>query len=998
MATLGTDYHQEHVSVFSGWYGGRKNGWKVHPLLFNRSVTKTCHSSDELFRYDPSHGSWTVLRAVSQMNVSVWWLGRAPWGYAQLRLARNFDFTAGKGEKHPKSNKEMTNVTVGEGTTTAEDWSSATRHLDVTLDDVRVGDVFNVLNFPAHVQGAASMFRLRIRAWDTSISLPIGDATAGNKPGAEITTTQGLLAANARVNMLTCMDQMGSLPLDSSRGMMKTFGCPLAHEHLSTNIAAVDDSTAAGPRFFHSFHTAALKAHNCDLCGAPLAQHVSHSIELARARHVAEGKQLGTAASEKDLHERGVSVRWLRSFTEANGCWSWPTWRVVSLIVKMRTHRLRCRYVELPGIKSAAEVGPASIFVSHTWSGTWGTLVAATEWMLGVGSNKKVWVDIFAVRQWPGNGCDLSFAAVIKKCDATLVVVGALPRVAELTYKDVVSKGPKGCLDAEERKKIPFFRVWCLVEIHETIRSGNPIAIACGDRDPTTGTFEPSMPLLYNMQFLIQIEQAEATVQEDQDRILDDIRSSVGCDRVNNVVVGAIVGALAAAETTLVQRAALGDSVAFQQALDTCEFGKEVADEKYADLLIAASACGYISLVSLLLATQQRKTSLTWNASSPTPPAMEPLQLSDSQARVSSPSIVTDSFGRSPLMLAVDGGHLKCAKLLLEHGANVNAQCDNHWTALMYGARRCSAEMANMLVEFGANPLGGQVEGECGLNAIHVCAQDGNAEACEYLLNVVRSEAANEDEFLTILERRDEVGYTALRHAAAFGQLACVQLLVKCGANLNARDNWSRSPIFFAAEFGSLDVVNYLLEEGCEVNFTTVIHQPKTVLDEVLGRSDSENNRALADRLRRSGGMKLVDLHAREGGATPDLLCTRDDLNMLMDKLSMTKEETMLALTTHMCRVDWTMVCDSPKPGDFVDIDRIILSSQTGTFGHAWGTGTVVKGDFTDDEIEEGEIGYIKKVHRDGTADVFWSICKKSATHKIGGGSGVHELKYAVYK
>ena len=51
-----------------------------------------------------------------------------------------------------------------------------------------------------------------------------------------------------------------------------------------------------------------------------------------------------------------------------------------------------------------------------------------------------------------------------------------------------------------------------------------------------------------------------------------------------------------------------------------------------------------------------------------------------------------------------------------------------------------------------------------------------------------------------------------------------------------------------------------------------------------------------------------------------------------------------------------------------------------------------------EDEIEEGEIGYIKKVHRDGTADVFWSICKKSATHKIGGGSGVHELKYAVYK
>ena len=56
----------------------------------------------------------------------------------------------------------------------------------------------------------------------------------------------------------------------------------------------------------------------------------------------------------------------------------------------------------------------AQFFVSHAWAASWGDLVVACATMLPAGA--IVWVDIFAVRQWPGNAMDLAFHAVVKRC------------------------------------------------------------------------------------------------------------------------------------------------------------------------------------------------------------------------------------------------------------------------------------------------------------------------------------------------------------------------------------------------------------------------------------------------------------------------------------------------------------------------------------------------------------------------------------------------------
>lgn len=57
----------------------------------------------------------------------------------------------------------------------------------------------------------------------------------------------------------------------------------------------------------------------------------------------------------------------------------------------------------------------ATIFMSHCWGATFGDLIGAASH--GARKNRRVWIDIFAVRQWPGNEADLNFRDVINCCD-----------------------------------------------------------------------------------------------------------------------------------------------------------------------------------------------------------------------------------------------------------------------------------------------------------------------------------------------------------------------------------------------------------------------------------------------------------------------------------------------------------------------------------------------------------------------------------------------------
>jgi hypothetical protein len=101
------------------------------------------------------------------------------------------------------------------------------------------------------------------------------------------------------------------------------------------------------------------------------------------------------------------------------------------------TRRRRCRFTELS--QMADKTGPAAVFVSHTWGARFRELAAAIAYALP--PDALVWLDIFAVRQWPGNVGDIDFRPVVHKTNALLLIARHLQQVGKGGAQRVPERG-----------------------------------------------------------------------------------------------------------------------------------------------------------------------------------------------------------------------------------------------------------------------------------------------------------------------------------------------------------------------------------------------------------------------------------------------------------------------------------------------------------------------------------------------------------------------------
>lgn len=73
------------------------------------------------------------------------------------------------------------------------------------------------------------------------------------------------------------------------------------------------------------------------------------------------------------------------------------------------------------------------------------------------------WIDLFAVRQWPGNGADLDFRGVLSGC--TAAIVAAAPFKGPLSEDTEFSA--EAFLKTDDytaaARVLPFCRLWCIV-------------------------------------------------------------------------------------------------------------------------------------------------------------------------------------------------------------------------------------------------------------------------------------------------------------------------------------------------------------------------------------------------------------------------------------------------------------------------------------------------------------------------------------------------------
>jgi ankyrin repeat protein len=533
---------------------------------------------------------------------------------------------------------------------------------------------------------------------------------------------------------------------------------------------------------------------------------------------------------EDTSHLRGVKIGWLVEWTNTHQCWNMPTWKVRREFIIPETAFSRCRYTELPCMMEEGIVGPAATFISHTWGANFGDLVAAVS--DGADRNRYVWIDIFAVRQWPSSIPDLDFAGTIRRCQSFVLVCSSLPQVQKLTTDMALSRR-KSNLSGDIRKQIAFFRVWCLVEIQAAADMardrGMAIIMKCGSSSSDGRFISSDRDMLWKLEQFVDIRNADASVKSDKDRILADVSSRPnGTDGLNQAVRGIMAGARSCSSNPGILCAACGDANAIDQLL---------LDPNTS--LLNAAAAGFLGLIDHMLSRgvevdardSKRMTALMMASAGGHEACVEAL------GKLGADSNAIDCNNQSVLMWAAQGGHLSCVEILIRLGARVNSHDSNGRTALAYAAESGHLSCIKLLVRYGASV---SVVDDDGWTTVIIAAMAGHLECMEYLVTEGVSVNGRGKDGITALmmaakgghyrcleflhkcaatvDVKASSGLTALAFAAIGGHIKCIQLLCTHGANIRTTDNEGRTVVMHAARGGHTLCARALITRGVRIN------------------------------------------------------------------------------------------------------------------------------------------------------------------------------------
>ena len=159
--------------------------------------------------------------------------------------------------------------------------------------------------------------------------------------------------------------------------------------------------------------------------------------------------------------------------------------------------------------------------------------------------------------------------------------------------------------------------------------------------------------------------------------------------------------------------------------------------------------------------------------------------------------------GATPLMNAAAVGSIEAMKLLLDHGADVNAKNSTRATALMWAVTEI--DKVRLLLSRGADA---KAVSERGRTALTLAARSEQSAPIVRLLMAAGADAKSVDAFKM----------TALVAAAYGNDTETIRLLVEAGNDVNAADFAGFTPLIHAAFNNNLEVARLLLAKGANVN------------------------------------------------------------------------------------------------------------------------------------------------------------------------------------
>ncbi|KAG1664676.1 Kinase D-interacting substrate [Nymphon striatum] len=160
--------------------------------------------------------------------------------------------------------------------------------------------------------------------------------------------------------------------------------------------------------------------------------------------------------------------------------------------------------------------------------------------------------------------------------------------------------------------------------------------------------------------------------------------------------------------------------------------------------------------------------------------------------------------GQTVLTMAAELGKLEIVKELINHGADVNAEDNDNWTALLIAAKEGHNKVVSLLLERGAEIEHKDMNG---WTALLWVSYKGHLSTAKILLH-----------YFANVNAHGQYNLSSLAWASGRNRLSLVQELLAYGAKVNQADKYGTTPLVWACRKGSLEVVNELLKAGANVD------------------------------------------------------------------------------------------------------------------------------------------------------------------------------------
>jgi len=156
------------------------------------------------------------------------------------------------------------------------------------------------------------------------------------------------------------------------------------------------------------------------------------------------------------------------------------------------------------------------------------------------------------------------------------------------------------------------------------------------------------------------------------------------------------------------------------------------------------------------------------------------------------------------MFAAAETDHLVLLRLLVDNGADLEAENEYGTTALMVAAQHGRVEVASLLIERGADMDASDVDG---FTAMMFATMQDQVEVVHLLIEKSADLDASNDE-----------GWTAAMFAASTGKVGALKSLIEAGADIHATNADGQTAVILAAKSESADGLRLLIEKGANPN------------------------------------------------------------------------------------------------------------------------------------------------------------------------------------